>query len=628
MYGIILAHSIINLKTREPLGVSRIETSAGKAWPENRGDIMDSGPQIDVEGILKLFRETIWKRGQELSLAEIASTPANGQGADDLSSLQRCDDMYNIHFTSHRKILGWPIIFVKKLLRRLLTPILEQQLTYNTANARIVSVLWKHSKMIGQQQEAALQTLRTEMAAQQEAAIQTLRTEVVGLQEAAYQTLRLEMVGLQEATCQTLRLEMAGQKEAVLQALRGEMAGQKEAVLQTLRTEMAAQQEAAGQTLQKLRMEMAEQIEKVGQQRASTFQAFRETVVGQVERLGQQQDTAIQALRDMVVGQVERLGQQQDTATQALRDMVVGQVERLGQQQDTAIQALRDMVVGQVERLGEQLHHQLAERDARLVQQKTQLILQERRITILLEEARKRLPEPFSQEQLQVMTVEEKRPLEALYVSFEDQFRGTREDIKERCKVYLPLMKEAGVGTDEMPILDLGCGRGEWLEALREEGLQARGLDINPILVEECRQRELQVVEGDLIAYLRTLPDASVGGVTGFHLIEHLPFEILINSLDETVRVLKPGGLAIFETPNPQNILVGSCNFYIDPTHRRPLPSQMMQFLAEARGLCHVKILYLHPSEITPLRENTEVARRFNEYFYGPMDYAIVGRRV
>jgi SAM-dependent methyltransferase/molybdopterin converting factor small subunit len=598
---------------------------------------MDSGPQIDVEGIVELFRETIWKRGKELSLEEIASTPPNGQGAVDLASLHSCYDIYNIHFTSHRKILGWPLIFAKRLLRRLLTPILERQVIYNTANTHVVSALWEHGKVIDQQQEAAYQTL------------QALRAEMAGQQEATCQTLRMEIAGQQEATCQTLRMEMAGQKEAVLQTLRTEMAGQKEAVLQTLRTEMAAQQEAACQTLQKLRTEMAEQIEKVGQQRASAFQAFRETVVGQVERLGQQQDTAIQALRDMVVGQVERLGEQlhhqlaerdarlaerdarlvqQDTAIQALRDMVVGQVKRLGQQQDTAIQALRDMVVGQVERLGEQLHHQLAERDARLVQQKTQLILQERRITILLEEARKRIPEPFSQEQLQVMTVEEKRPLEALYVSFEDQFRGTREDIKERCRVYLPLMKEAGLGTDAMPILDLGCGRGEWLELLREAGLQARGLDSNPILVEECRKRELEVLEGDLIAYLRSLPDASVGGVTGFHILEHLPFEILINALDETVRVLQPGGLAIFETPNPQNVLVGSCNFYIDPTHRRPLHSQMMQFLAEARGLCRVKILYLHPSELSPLRENTEVARRFNEYFYGPMDYAIVGRRV
>jgi SAM-dependent methyltransferase len=281
-----------------------------------------------------------------------------------------------------------------------------------------------------------------------------------------------------------------------------------------------------------------------------------------------------------------------------------------------------------VDQLAQQLHDGFAERDTRIVQQKAQLIRQERRITMLLEEARKRLPEPFTEEALQVMRAEADHSLDALYVSFEDQFRGTREDIKARCRVYLPLLKEAGLGTDERPILDLGCGRGEWLEVLQEEGLQARGLDLNAVLVEECREHGLEVVEGDLIAYLCTLPDASVGMVTGFHIIEHLPFDVLIALLDQTVRVLQPGGLAIFETPNPQNVLVGSCNFYIDPTHRHPLHSQMMQFLAEARGFCNVEILYLHPSEISPLRETTEVAKRFNEYFYGPMDYAIVGRRV
>jgi SAM-dependent methyltransferase len=594
--------SSINLKAREPLGVSRIETSAGKTQPENRGDVMDSGQQIDVKGIVARFRETIWNRGQELSLQEIASIPPNGQGAVNLAVLQRSNDIYNIQFTSHRKILGWPIVFAKKLIRRLLTPILERQVTYNTTNTQVVSALWAHGKVMSQQQEVAFQTLCTEMGAQQEAVLQTLRTEMVTQQEAVLQTLRTEMVTQQEAVLQTLRTEMEAQKQAILQALRTEMEAQKQAILQTLRTEMAEQQGAASQSLQALRTEAAEQIEKVGLQRAAAFQAFRETVVGQVERLGQQQDTAIQALRDMVVGQVERLGEQ-------LHNQLAERDARLAQ-------------------LGEQLHHQLAERDARLVQQKTQLILQERRITILLEEARKRLPEPFSQEQLQVMTAEEKHPLEALYVSFEDHFRGTREDIKERCKVYLPLIKEAGLGTNGMPILDLGCGRGEWLELLRDEGLLARGLDINPILVEECRERGLAIVEGDIIAYLRTLPDASIGGVTGFHVIEHLPFEVLINMLDETVRVLKPGGLAIFETPNPQNVLMGSCNFYFDPTHRNPLPSQTMQFLAEARGLCRVEILYLHPPEISPVRESTEVARRFNDYFYGPMDYAIVGRRV
>jgi hypothetical protein len=98
--------------------------------------------------------------------------------------------------------------------------------------------------------------------------------------------------------------------------------------------------------------------------------------------------------------------------------------------------------------------------------------------------------------------------------------------------------------------------------------------------------------------------------------------------LDETVRVLKPGGIAIFETPNPQNVLVGSCNFYMDPTHRNPLPSPMLRFLAEARGLCRVSVLDLHPYPEAFHLDGSELATRFNQYFYGPQDYAVIGWKV
>ena len=260
-----------------------------------------------------------------------------------------------------------------------------------------------------------------------------------------------------------------------------------------------------------------------------------------------------------------------------------------------------------------------------VVHLKTGLIMQENRLTTLLEEARKRLPEPFDKEQLRVMADEKKHFLEALYLSFEDQFRGTREDIKERFKVYLPLFKKAGIGTDGMPILDVGCGRGEWLELLQEENLRARGVDHNSLFVKQCRERGFEVTEGDMMGYLRTLPNAGLGAVTGFHIIEHLPFGVLIDLLDETVRVLKSGGLAIFETPNSANVSVGSCNFYTDPTHRKPLPSSLMKFLAEARGLCRVEIMNLHPFPDSFLISGSELANRFSEYFYGPQDYAVAG---
>jgi O-antigen chain-terminating methyltransferase len=259
---------------------------------------------------------------------------------------------------------------------------------------------------------------------------------------------------------------------------------------------------------------------------------------------------------------------------------------------------------------------------------KIDLAQQKRLIALFLEEARQRLPEPFTQEQLQTFVQEDQHLLEAFYVAFEDHFRGSREDILNRLKVYLPLLEEAKVGTLDAPILDVGCGRGEWLELLSQSGYTARGIDLNRVMVEQCKARNLDVSESDVIAYLQSLPDTSFGAVTGFHIIEHLPFETLVRLLDETVRVLKPGGVAIFETPNPENVLVGSCNFYFDPTHCNPLPSPMIKFLVEARGLCKAKIINLHPYPETFKVNGSELAERFNEYFYGSQDYAIVGYKL
>jgi len=274
------------------------------------------------------------------------------------------------------------------------------------------------------------------------------------------------------------------------------------------------------------------------------------------------------------------------------------------------------------------------ERDARIVawertvaRLKTELILQERRITMLLEEARKRLPDAWDQEQLQTVADEAHHVLEALYISFEDEFRGTRAEIKERCRVYLALLQQSQLGTETRPVLDVGCGRGEWLELLQEEGLWGQGVDRNRVLIEQCRRRGLEVIESDVLTYLHSLPDASVGAVTGFHIIEHVPLDELIKLLDETVRMLTSGGVAIFETPNPRNVLVGSHTFYLDPTHRNPIPSAVMRFLAEARGLCRVQILELHPYPKAARVQDADldVAKRFNEYFYGPQDYAVLG---
>jgi SAM-dependent methyltransferase len=230
---------------------------------------------------------------------------------------------------------------------------------------------------------------------------------------------------------------------------------------------------------------------------------------------------------------------------------------------------------------------------------------------------------------LRNLTNESSYNLDSLYVFLEDNLRGSHKEIKRRLKVYIPFIKKANVGSKDSPILDIGCGRGEWLELLRDERLQAKGLDLNKIMIKICKDRGLDVVQDEALSFLKNLPDHSLGAVTGFHLIEHYEFESLNKLLNETFRVLKPGGLAIFETPNPDNILVGSNTFYLDPCHKRPLPSLLTKLLMEANGFNDIIIKNLHPGKISLNDEKIEeeTLQIFRKYFSGPQDYAVIGHK-
>jgi 2-polyprenyl-3-methyl-5-hydroxy-6-metoxy-1,4-benzoquinol methylase len=418
---------------------------------------VDQLPEANVVEIMRQVRERASSQRQKFALSSAASPRRNGQTAEDLRFLQSSQDLSQIRFSSHRKVVGDIIVFVKRALQQLLTPILERQSAYNVVSARLVAHLCERVEHMEEQVASALEILRAEET------------------------------------------------------------------------------------------------------------AFLE----------------------------------------ALREMVTGQLGAISQQQAEALQALQG-----------ELAAQNRERRA-----------QERHLTHLLEEARKRFAEPLDAQQVQTIVAEEGNALDAFFAPFDEQFRGSRDAIKQRLKVYVPMLKETQSGVDEGAILDLGCGRGEWLELLQEEGLRARGVDRNRVLVEECRLYGLDVVESDLIAYLCGLPSGSLSCVTGFHIIEHLPFEVVLKLLDETVRVLRPEGMAIFETPNPQNLLVSTHDFYLDPTHRHPIPSRLMKFVAEVRGLRRVKIMHLHPFPEAEQVEDAglEVAKRFNKLLYGPRDYAMIG---
>lgn len=183
--------------------------------------------------------------------------------------------------------------------------------------------------------------------------------------------------------------------------------------------------------------------------------------------------------------------------------------------------------------------------------------------------------------------------LDALYSAFEDRFRGPEWLIQARARPYLDLVRECGAGTPDAPVIDVGCGRGEWLALLREEGLNARGVDLNARFVADAQARGIDVIEGDAIEVLRRLPAGSAGAVTSMHLVEHLPFERVVEFIDACRHVLRPGGVLVLETPNPENLDVATIYFYMDPTHRNPLPPEMLRWVVEARGYPDARVMRL-----------------------------------
>ncbi len=210
------------------------------------------------------------------------------------------------------------------------------------------------------------------------------------------------------------------------------------------------------------------------------------------------------------------------------------------------------------------------------------------------------------------------------YRAFEDRHRGSRELIKNRADVYLPFIMPLKEVYPNGKILDIGCGRGEWLELLQDNGFSAEGIDFDEGMLKDCSAMGLDVREGEGIAYLKTLKDDSYMVVSLFHVVEHISFEELQILVQEALRVLKPAGLLIMETPNPENIKVATENFYLDPTHVRPIPSALLSFLPESQGFTRTKVLRL--------QEKVELVDKKNINILDVMggvspDYAVIAQK-
>ena len=212
--------------------------------------------------------------------------------------------------------------------------------------------------------------------------------------------------------------------------------------------------------------------------------------------------------------------------------------------------------------------------------------------------------------------------------ALQDHFRGSESDTAGKLRIWLDEIGAARPLSSGL-WMDVGCGRGEWLALASGSGRNVLGIDSSAVSIDYCRARRLQVENAEALDYLSRIQDNSLAVLTAFHVVEHFPASYFIEFVRVAVRKLQPGGLLALETPNPANILMGAHYFWNDPTHQRPIPPALMEFVFTYFGLNVVKRLELNafPRELQLPYAEIDLVCRVNDHFYGPRDYGLIGRK-
>ena len=209
------------------------------------------------------------------------------------------------------------------------------------------------------------------------------------------------------------------------------------------------------------------------------------------------------------------------------------------------------------------------------------------------------------------------------YFGFEARMRGSTAAVRERQRPYIDDFRDAA------PVLDVGCGRGEFLALLRDAGVDASGIDADADMVAYAQGEGLRVDQADALAYLETLSDGSLGGIFAAQVVEHLPPGTLVRLLELAATKLRPRGLFVAETINPLSPLALR-SYFADLTHAQPLVPETLVLLAEQAGFREVETRFLNePEEKLAVPEDPLIAgnvRRLNDLLFGPLDYAILAR--
>ena len=220
----------------------------------------------------------------------------------------------------------------------------------------------------------------------------------------------------------------------------------------------------------------------------------------------------------------------------------------------------------------------------------------------------------------------EQHKFDAFYLAFEDACRGTDEETSSKLQPYVPYIQQV---VDQFGPLtsavDIGCGRGEWLDLLRQLNIVAHGVDLNQVMIDHCLVQGHQVEQADALTWMQQQQPQSQHLVSSFHVIEHIPFNEYYLWFEQFSRILAPGGMLILETPNPENVLVGSHTFYHDPTHLNPITPTLLEFTAKFFGLQLLAIERLNPyPESAKVKGHDELTERVNGHLCGPQDFGLI----
>jgi ubiquinone/menaquinone biosynthesis C-methylase UbiE len=218
--------------------------------------------------------------------------------------------------------------------------------------------------------------------------------------------------------------------------------------------------------------------------------------------------------------------------------------------------------------------------------------------------------------------------LDGYYKAFEEKFRGSEDEIYVRLRTsYKKLLTGLPGKIKKLKVVDIGCGRGELLRLYKEVGIKSLGIDLNQSMVERCVNLGFDAIQENAITHLKNLPANSLAGISGIHFVEHITFEDLYTLLNECFRVLAPGGFILFETPNPENLVVGASTFWYDSSHLKPIPPDVLAFIVEYIGFQRIELLRLHPAIKTlPETDSLELKEVFSRVF-GSRDYAVYARK-